>query len=217
MGGRWFTVVGVLSPALLDPAVDAMALIGRPAAEKFFGSADVADKVYVRTKQDESNAVRPLLAASVNPPNPATVAISRPSEALAAQTVAKDTFTGLFIGLGLVALLVGGVGIANVMVISVLERRGEIGLRRALGAKRSHIAVQFLIEAFALSTLGGILGSMIGLLAVVCTAVLRGWAPVVPVAAVAVSVMASVVVGIVAGAYPARRASQLSPTEALRS
>lgn len=217
VAGRWLTVVGIMRPVLLDPALDATALIGYPFARTFTSVVRSPTTVYVRTDADEVGKVRELLAPSVKPQAPDEVEISRPSDAIAARAEAKSAFTGLFLGLGAVALLVGGVGIANVMVISVLERRGEIGLRRAIGATRRHIAVQFVCESLLLSLLGGLAGSALGAAGTVAFAVNRGWGIVIPVDALAAGVGASVAIGAIAGAYPALRAARLPPTEALRS
>jgi putative ABC transport system permease protein len=146
LGGHWFSVVGILAPSALDPDLDSAALIGFPAAHRLFGTEANATSVFVRADPDHVAGVRALLGPTANPEHPEEVQVSRPSDALEAQAAAKTAFTSLFLGLGAVALLVGGVGIANVMVISVLERRGEIGLRRALGATRRHVGLQFLTE-----------------------------------------------------------------------
>jgi putative ABC transport system permease protein len=116
-----------------------------------------------------------------------------------------------------VALLVGGVGIANVMVISVLERRSEIGLRRALGATRRHIAVQFLTESVLLGAMGGAAGALIGVLVTAGYDANRGWALTMPAYAVAGALACAVVIGALAGAYPALRGARVSPTTALRT
>ena len=142
--------------------------------------------------------------------------MSRPSDALEARAAAKTAFTSLFLGLGAVALLVGGVGIANVMVISVLERRSEVGLRRALGATRRHVGAQFACESLLLAAAGGVAGVALGALVTAGYAATRGWTPVVPPAALAGGVAAALAIGAVAGVYPALRAARLSPTDALR-
>ena len=165
LGGHWFTVVGILEPVELVTQVDSMALIGFPVAEHAFGFDGHPTAIYLRSVPSQVDAVASVLPATVNPPDPTVVQVSQPSDVLKAQVAAKGAFNGLFLGLGAVALLVGGVGIANVMIISVLERRSEIGLRRALGASRRHVAEQFLAEALLLSVLGGLAGTVIGALA----------------------------------------------------
>jgi putative ABC transport system permease protein len=217
LGGHWFTVVGILAPVTLDPDIDRAALIGFPIAAKFFGTDPSPTKVYVRTDEEQVEGVRRVLGATANPEHPEEVQVSRPSDALAARAAAKSTFTSLFLGLGAVALLVGGVGIANVMVISVLERRSEIGLRRALGATRRHISTQFLSESLLLAACGGIAGTSLGVLVTATYASSRGWSAVVPPYALAGGVGAAVAIGAVAGLYPAVRAARLSPTQALRT
>jgi putative ABC transport system permease protein len=215
--GTWLTVVGILRPVPLVPDLDRAALIGYPAARQLFGTDRHAGVVYVRAQQDAVTTARDLVPAAANPEHPEEVDVSRPSDALAARAAAKGAFTALFLGLGAVALLVGGVGIANVMVISVLERRSEVGLRRALGARRRHIAAQFFAEALLLSLLGGAAGVALGALVTGGYALGQGWRVVVPASAAAGGLAAAVVIGAVAGLYPALRATRLSPTEALRS
>jgi putative ABC transport system permease protein len=215
--GHWLTVIGILRPVPLVPDLDRAALIGYPVAKQLFGTSRHAAAVYVRARQESVVAARNLIPQSANPEHPEEVDVSRPSDALAARAAAKGAFTALFLGLGAVALLVGGVGIANVMVISVLERRSEVGLRRALGARRRHIGAQFFAEALLLSTLGGVAGAALGALVTGGYAAGQGWRVVVPASAVGGGVVAALVIGAVAGLYPALRATRLSPTEALRS
>ena len=217
LGGRWFTVIGILGEVTLDPDLDRAALIGFQIASKLFGADSSPTKVYVRTRENRVEAVRRQLGATANPEHPEEVQVSRPSDALAARAAAKSAFTSLFLGLGAVALLVGGVGIANVMVISVLERRSEIGLRRALGATRPHISAQFLSESLLLAACGGVAGTLLGAAVTVIYAASRGWDAVVPGLALLGGVCAAIAIGAVAGLYPAVRAARLSPTEALRT
>jgi putative ABC transport system permease protein len=215
LGGRWFTVVGILDPVPLAPQLDLGALIGWQAGRRYLGvDADITT-VYTRTDPDAVEAVRGLLARTANPARPNEVDVSRPSDALAAEAAADETFTGLLLGLGAVALLVGGIGVANTMVISVLERRAEIGLRRSLGATRAHIRIQFLTESLMLSVLGGGAGILLGTGVTAVYATLQDWPTVVPAWAMAGSITATLIIGAVAGLYPAIRAARVAPTEAL--
>jgi putative ABC transport system permease protein len=215
LGGRWFTVIGVLNPVPLAPELDLGALIGWPAAERYLGFDGDITTVYTRTDPDAVEAVRALLARTANPARPNEADVSRPSDALAAQAAVDKTFTGLLLGLGAVALLVGGIGVANTMVISVLERRSEIGLRRSLGATREHIRTQFLTESLLLSVLGGGGGILLGSGVTAVYATLQGWPTVVPAWVVAGAITAALIIGGLAGLYPAIRAARVAPTEAL--
>jgi putative ABC transport system permease protein len=217
LGNHWFTVVGVLKPVALAPELDRSALIGFPVAQQLLAFDGHPTELYIRTVPSQVSAVRNVLAQTVNPANPDQVQVSRPSDVLAAQAAAKGAYNGLFLGLGAVALLVGGVGIANVMVISVLERRSEIGLRRALGATRRHVGEQFLSESLLLSLLGGVAGTFIGVLATAGYAISQHWSVVLPPVALYGGLGAAVAIGAVAGLYPSLRAARLSPTDALRT
>jgi putative ABC transport system permease protein len=215
IGGKWFTVVGILEPVPLAPEVDLGALIGWPVAASALGFDGHPTTVYCRAREAAVTAVRAVLGATANPAAPNEVRVSRPSDALAAKQATDRTFTGLLLGLGAVALLVGGVGVANTMVISVLERRSEIGLRRSLGATRGQIRLQFLAESLLLSALGGIGGVLLGLAVTSTYAATQRWPTVVPPVAMAGGIGATLVIGALAGLYPAIRAARLSPTEAL--
>ena len=218
VGGQWFYIAGVLKPAVLASVIDSTILIGYPAAEKYLGFDGHPSTIYLRAAQtDRVNAVDNLLAATANPENPSGVTVSQPSSALVAQADAKSALNGLFLGLGAVALLVGAVGVANIMIISVLERRSEIGLRRALGATKSHIRTQFLCEAILLGLLGGVVGVALGVTATAVYAHTKHWATVIPTEAWAGGIAASIIIGAVAGLIPALRAARLSPTQALWS
>lgn len=223
---QWFYVAGILKPATLSIDIDTSALIGYPAAERYLSYATVeAGKtvpgppttVYVRARTDKVDSVQQVLARTANPESPSDVDVSQPSDALTARAAAKGAFNSLFLGLGLVALIVGAVGVANIMIISVLERRSEIGLRRALGATRGQIRTQFLSEAVMLGLLGGVAGVAAGALTTTIYANTKGWAVVIPVQAWAGGIGAAIVIGAIAGLLPALRAARLSPTEALRT
>ncbi|MEU6788467.1 ABC transporter permease [Nonomuraea angiospora] len=215
MGGRWFTVVGILGPMPLAPEIERSALVGFPAARELLGFDGYPTTIYERSADEAVESVRQVLPRTVNPENPEEVTVSRPSDALAAKAAAAGAFTNLLLGLGAVALLVGGVGVANTMVISVLERRKEIGLRRSLGATRGQVRIQFLAESLLLSALGGVVGAVLGALATAGYALSRGWPPVVPPWALGGAVGATLLIGTLAGLYPAMRAARLSPTVAL--
>jgi putative ABC transport system permease protein len=217
LSGRWYTLVGILAPLTLAPEVDRSALIGLPAAESIYRTEATPSTIYLRAKTEQVEQVHSLLAANADPADPGEVQISRPSEALQARAAAKGAFTGLFLGLGAVALFVGAVGIANVMVISVLERRSEIGLRRALGATRRHIASQFITESLLLGLLGGVAGVLLGILATAGYAIVDNLPTTIPPEGVFGGLVAALVTGALAGLYPAVRAAQLAPTEALRA
>ncbi|WP_219517252.1 ABC transporter permease [Nonomuraea ceibae] len=215
LGGQWFTVVGVLAHVPLAPELDTAALVGWPVAEERLDFDGYPTTIYARAGEPSVTAVRDVLAATANPRAPNEVEVSRPSDVLAAKQATDATLNALLLGLGGVALLVGGVGVANTMVISVLERRAEIGLRRSLGATRGQIRLQFLAESLLLSAIGGVGGVALGILVTAAYASLQGWPATVPAWAMAGGVLATLVIGGVAGFYPAVRAARMSPTEAL--
>jgi putative ABC transport system permease protein len=217
LGGTWFNVVGIMKPAILDPTLDSTVFIGLPVAEKLFQLQPNASEIYVRANQNNVNQAANLLAATADPQNADGVDVSRPSNALEARAAAKGQFTTLLLGLGAVALLVGAIGIANIMVISVLERRGEIGLRRALGATRRHISLQFLCESALLALIGGAAGLLFGAIATWVYSQAKNQPFVVPTWALIAAPAAGFAIGAIAGLYPAAKAARLSPTEALRT
>jgi putative ABC transport system permease protein len=215
IGGQWFYVAGVLSPAVLAPAVDNSVLVGFPAAKAYLGFDGHPSTAYVRTNPDQVTQVYGRLAGAANPQAPVEVNVSRPSDALVARAQAKSALNGLFLGLGAVSLLVGAVGVANIMIISVLERRSEIGLRRALGATKGHIRLQFLAEAILLALVGGAVGVGLGAAATAVYAQAKDWATVIPPLAWAGGLGAALLIGAFAGLMPAIRAARLQPTQAL--
>ena len=215
VGERWFTVTGVLGPMPLAPDIERSVLVGWEAARTNLGFDGHPTVVYVKAREESIEDVRAVLPTTLHGEIPGLVQVSRPSDALAAKRATQNSYSALFLGLAGVALLVGGVGVANTMVISVLERRSEIGLRRALGATRGHIRVQFLTEAVLLSGLGGLAGTALGALGVAGYATLNRWPLVIPLPVLASGVLAAFVVGAAAGLYPSIRAARLTPTQAL--
>ena len=217
LGNHWFGVVGILDPVVLAPELDRSALIGFPIAKQLLGANGSPVEIYVRTDPTSVSSVRSVLAATVDPAAPQNASITNPTDALTARADASAAFQSLFLALGGIALVVGGIGIANVMVIAVLERRGEIGVRRSLGATRTQVGVQFVAEAALLALVGGIGGAVFGSLATAAYSLVRHWNVTVSIATLLIAVAGAVIVGAVAGVYPALRATQLSPSEALRT
>lgn len=217
LAGMWFYVAGILRPAALAPEIDSSALVGFPAAARYLDFDGHPSEIYVRAHTSQVDAVDNVLAATANPEAPSNVDVSQPSSALVARADAQGAFNDLFLGLAAVALLVGAVGVANIMIIGVLERRSEIGLRRALGATKANIRTQFLSEAILLALLGGIVGVLAGILATAIYASTKGWAIVIPPLAWGGGLAAAIAIGAIAGLLPAIRAARMSPTEALRT
>src|SRR5258708_10036996 len=215
----WFYVTGILNPDTYAPEIDSAVLVGFPAAEEYLRFDGHPSQIYVRTVDTQAATMRvdSFLGAQANPETPSQVTVSQPSAALTAQADAKGALDILFLGLGAVALLVGAIGVANIMVISVLERRQEIGLRRALGATRAQIRAQFLAEAILLSLAGGTTGVILGAVAVTVYARTHAETVVIPAEAWAGGLAAAIVIGAIAGLLPAIRAARLSPTQALWS
>jgi putative ABC transport system permease protein len=226
LGGQWFYLSGILEPVTLAEEIDTSVLVGYPAARRYLNYTGVykgastlgpPSTIYVRAETDQVDTVQSLLAQTANPESPNEAAVSQPSDALTARAAAKSALNGLFLGLGAVALLVGAVGVANIMVISVLERRSEIGLRRALGATEGQIRTQFLSESILLAFIGGGVGVLAGALATVVYAGSKGWSVVIPVEAWLGGIAAALLIGAFAGLMPAVRASRMPPTVALRT
>jgi putative ABC transport system permease protein len=214
---QWFYVAGILGPAPLTPEIDTSVLVGYAAAQKYLGFDGNPSQIYLRAHTDQVNAVHSLLAATTNPEDPSEVTVGRPSDVLVARAAAKGALNSLFLGLGAVSLLVGAIGVGNVMLIAVLERRSEIGLRRALGATRGHIRMQFLTEAMLLALLGGAVGVGLGTASTAIYAHAKHWETVIPALAWAGGLAAALAIGTLAGLLPAIRAARMSPTQALWS
>lgn len=226
LGHQWFNVAGILQPSPLASDIDSSALIGYAAARRYLGYVSLVrgerhagppSSIYVRTATGHEAAVQALLAQTANPEAPNEVDVSQPSDVLTARAAAAGAFDSLFLGLGVVALIVGAVGVANIMIISVLERRSEIGLRRALGATKAQIRTQFLAESILLAAIGGVVGVLAGIAATAVYAGSKGWAVVIPAEAWSGGIASALLIGAFAGLLPAVRASRMPPTVALRT
>jgi putative ABC transport system permease protein len=226
LGGQWFNIAGILKPSPLEPDIDVSALIGYPAAQTYLGYLSIVhgerktgppSTIYVRAATGHEAAVQSQLAQTADPEAPYEAAVSQPSDVLTARAAAAGAFNSLFLGLGVVALIVGAVGVANIMIISVLERRSEIGLRRALGATKAQIRTQFLVESILLALIGGLVGVLGGATATAVYASSKGWAVVIPVEAWLGGIASAILIGAFAGLMPAVRASRMPPTVALRT
>ncbi|MFT4029412.1 MAG: ABC transporter permease [Protaetiibacter sp.] len=218
VGGEWYGVLGILGSAGLAADIDTAVILGDQwVREHYTGDAiGEVSAIYVRAEPGRIDRVRELLAAAASPGSP-YVAVTGLSDLAGARSTADDSLTTLGLALGGIALLVGGVGIANTMVVAVMERRGEIGLRRSLGARPGQIAAQFVTEAAILSALGGLAGLALGVGAAWVIAVLSAQPLALPAGVLAAGAILSVAVGALAGLQPAVRAARLSPTTALRS
>jgi putative ABC transport system permease protein len=226
LAGQWFNVAGILNPSPLEPDIDVSALIGYSAAQTYLGyvsfvhgeqKAGPPSTIYVRAATGHEVVVQSLLARTANPEAPYEVNVSQPSDVLTARAAVAGAFNSLFLGLGVVALIVGAVGVANIMIISVLERRSEIGLRRALGATKSQIRTQFLAESILLAVIGGVVGVLAGAGATTVYASSKSWAVVIPAQAWLGGIASAILIGAFAGLMPAVRASRMPPTVALRT
>jgi putative ABC transport system permease protein len=226
LDGQWFNIAGILHPSPLEPDIDVSALIGYPTAQTYLSYLSTGNReqktgppttIYVRAATGHESAVQLLLAQTADPAAPYEAAVSQPSDVLTARAAAAGAFNSLFLGLGVVALIVGAVGVANIMIISVLERRSEIGLRRALGATSAQIRMQFLAESILLAVIGGLVGVLAGAAATAAYANSKGWAVVIPIDAWLGGIASAILIGALAGLLPAVRASRMPPTVALRT
>ena len=213
---EWFGVIGIIEELKIHPDLDRSVFIGYGAAKKLFDINEEPTTIYLRANPSFIEDVVEVIAPSMNPENPDQVEVSRPSDALEAQQAVEASFTNLLLGLGSVALLVGGVAIANVMVMSVLERRMEIGVRRSIGATRREIRYQFLLESIVLSGIGGLVGVMLGSLITLAYTNYTNIVFSIPVWQILGAVVLALLIGAISGVYPAIKASKIQPAEAVR-
>ena len=216
-GGGYFAVLGVLAPVPLAPELDTSVLIGQPIAAALLFAGPAPTRVYLRSAPDQVAGVQALLASTAMPADPGSVTVGRPSDLLVARAAARSSLGALAVGLGAVALLVGGIGVANMMVVSVLDRRSEIGLRRALGATRTAVGLLFLLESTLLCLLGAAAGAAVGIAVALGYAAAQHMPAILPAGPTIAGLTLSLLVGLAAGAYPAVRAARLTPSTALRS
>jgi len=217
LGEHWYVVVGILKPVPLAPEIDRSALVSFASAAQLLDHDGPPSRVYLRADPDRVTEVAGVLHRAANPVDPRGVEVSRPSDALTAQLAVEESGAGLFLGLGAIALLVGAIGIANVTLVSVLERIGEIGLRRALGAGRHHIAGQFLLESTAMGLAGGFVGASFGTLVIIAVSAANTWTPVLDPWVPLGAPLLGALIGLLSGTYPALRAAALEPVDALRA
>ncbi|WP_420909168.1 ABC transporter permease [Brevibacterium luteolum] len=217
VNGVGYAVLGILEPSALAPELNTSVLVGGAQARQQLGFSGSPTTLFERSAEDSVPQVRELIPSTLNAQRPNEVSVSRPSDTLAAQNAIDTVFTGLLVGVGSIALLVGGLGVANIMVITVMERRREIGLRRALGATRAHIRKQFMVESVLLATYGGLAGTVLGVMCTIIVSIINGWTPTVPLIVPLLAVTITLIVGAVAGVVPAIRAANTSPTAALNT
>lgn len=215
IGDTTLAVIGIIDDVVQEPSLLEAIIIPNGTARELFGTGAPAE-VHIRTEVGAAYLIGDQAPIALNPGDPSLLRVQVPPEPRAVRSGVESDVNTLFLVLGGVSLLVGAIGIANVTLVSVLERVGEIGLRRAVGAARRHIAAQFLVESAAMGFIGGIIGASTGVLVIVAVSANRQWTPVLDVQVPLLAPLAGAVVGLIAGLYPSWRASTLEPVEALR-
>lgn len=216
VGTRPLNVIGILRDKNLPEGLADAVLISHPTAKDMFGW-DLTSRLLIRTEIGAAQHVASEIRIALSPDAPENIEVLVPREPRAVRTAVEDQVDLLIAILGGIGLLIGGLGIANVTLVSVLERTNEIGVRRALGARRSQIALQFLAESAVLGGAGGALGSSLGVGTIVTIAASRHWVPVMEAWIPFSAPLGGVVIGLLAGLYPALRAASMDAARAIRS
>jgi ABC-type antimicrobial peptide transport system permease subunit len=215
IGDTTLAVIGIIDNVVQEPSLLEAIIIPNGTARELFGTGAPAE-VHIRTEVGAAYLIGDQAPIALNPGDPSLLRVQVPPEPRAVRSGVESDVNTLFLVLGGVSLLVGAIGIANVTLVSVLERVGEIGLRRTVGAARRHIAAQFLVESAAMGFIGGIIGASTGVLVIVAVSANKQWTPVLDVQVPLLAPLAGALVGLIAGLYPSWRASTLEPVEALR-
>lgn len=211
-----YGVVGVLGPVALDPSLDNAVFLTQWAAEHDFGTEGKPSRLYIRSEEGRTEETAAAIPTAISLGGPDEVSTEVPTDVLAASARADETLQQTALFAGLLALAVGGLGIANVMSISVIQRASEIGIRRAVGHTRSRIASQFLLEALFVGLLGGLAGAVVGVAVVHGISALAGWVVVVSYGRIPIWMGLALAVSLAAGSAPSVKAARLEPLETLR-